>query len=151
MSPCPRPPCPPVGRQNHPVVAQAFGEEPGFPLHWKASPLVAPPGSSAELPPPPAGSVLFCSASLFQKTLPAQPQNGLLSSSYPPALDLPAREAAQPTLAGSCLTALSCGLPGCRFLPPACCCLHPARSADSQEAPLALLSGAGGSLQLLQL
>lgn len=90
-----------------------------------------------EKPPlPPAGSVLFCSASPLRKTLPAQPQNGLLSSSHPPALDLPAREAGQPTPAGSCLTALSCGLPGCRSLPPARCCLHPARTADSPGACL---------------
>lgn len=113
------------------MVAQASGEEPSFPMHCKAS-LIAPCKLFLPAKPPlPAGSVLFCSASLLPKTLPAQPQNGLLSSSHPPALDLPAREAGQPTLAGSCLTALSCGLPGCRSLPPCRCCVHPAHTADS--------------------
>lgn len=47
----------------------------------------------------------------------------------PSTLDVPTTGAGQPTLAGSCLTALSCGLPGCGPLPPASCCLHPALPA----------------------
>lgn len=86
-----------------------------------------------------AGSSSLCNLLLHQ-TLPfsAQSPNGLLSSSHPPALDLPASEAVQPTLAGSCLTALSCGLPGCRGLPPAPCCVHPACGAGSSGTCLHL-------------
>lgn len=129
---------------------QASGEEP----RCKAS-LVAPRRLFLPAKPPsPAGSVLFCSACLLRKTVPAQPQNGLLSSSHPPPLDLPAREAGQPTPAGSCLTALSCGLPGCRSLPPARCCPRPACTADSPGTCLHPLwppqAGAGGCLLLLQ-
>jgi len=98
-----------VGRQTCPTVVQAGGQEPRFPTHSKAS-LIAPHRLFLSAKPlSPAGSVLFCSASLLRKTLPAQPQNGVLSSSHPPALDFPARDAGQPTPVGSCRTALSCG------------------------------------------
>lgn len=74
----------------------------------------------------------------------------------PSTLDVPTTGAGQPTLAGSCLTALSCGLPGCGPLPPASCCLHPLPAAcsllSSLPAPCCLCShaGAGGCCSCLE-